>query len=417
MNLTDKEIKAIKPVNKPKYKSDGNGLYIYVSPIKVGGRISYHYKWMYRYTSPVTGQQVWYKGKIGDYPNVSLKEARQIRGELARCSDPNAELERKKKEVILERIKSFEDVFDIWYEYWRKTVAPTTEEKIMSRYNCHIKTSKNNKKLICDITTLDISTDLNKLSAPSAEKVKGIYNMVFTFAINEGYGIDREGKTIINPVPKGTLLSHRTYTEKKHPGITDKEKLPNLIKNIYGYGGNPIVRGALIFLLHCATRSSEMRHIKWKDIDWENKIITVQNTKNKHSLKVPMSYQVEDMLNELKDIRGNSLRMDDYIFHKRGDFKTPISNVTTNAALQLMGYDTQKEHTTHGFRTTFSTFAHEMWDSKYGRDVIEKQLDHVVGTGVARIYDKSEHLECRRALLQDWSDFLDEIGYSKKAAA
>lgn len=414
MFLTDKAIKAIKPV-KPVYKSDGDGLYIYVSPITLGGRISYHYKWKYRYTSPITGEQVWYKGKIGDYPNVSLKEARQIRGELARCSDPNAEIEKKNKESIVAKIKTLDDIFDIWYEIWYKNKAPSTAAKVMSRYNCHIKTSKNCKKLICDITTLDITNDLKKLNAPSAEKLKEIYNMVFTFAINEGYGIDREGKTISNPVPKKALLCHQTYTEKKHPGITDKAKIPALIRNIYGYSASPIVKCALIFLLNCATRSSEMRHIKWKDIDWNDKVITVQNTKNKHSLKVPMSYQVEKMLKELKVLRGDSLKEDDYVFHKRGDVKTPISNVATNAALQLMGYDTRQEHTTHGFRTTFSTLAHEMWDSKYGREVIEKQLDHVIGTGISRIYDESEHLEERRELLQDWSNFLDEIAHKKAA--
>ena len=45
------------------------------------------------------------------------------------------------------------------------------------------------------------------------------------------------------------------------------------------------------------------------------------------------------------------------------------------------------------------------------------QLDHTVGTGVSKIYNESTQIEARRKLMQNWSDFLDEIGYSKKAAA
>ena len=125
------------------------------------------------------------------------------------------------------------------------------------------------------------------------------------------------------------------------------------------------------------------------------------------------------MLLELKALRKENFVPTEYVFHKAGTFKKPISNCTTNSALRRLGYDTKSEHTSHGFRTTFSSLGHEMWDenSRYHYMIIEMQLDHTVGTEVSRIYNESIHLESRRALMQNWSNFLDEIAYKTEAAA
>ncbi len=65
MPLTDIKIKSLKPKDKPYKVFDGNGLYVYVTP--AGGK-----KWRIKY---------YYNGKdsiytIGDYPAVSLRDAR-----------------------------------------------------------------------------------------------------------------------------------------------------------------------------------------------------------------------------------------------------------------------------------------------------------------------------------------------------
>jgi integrase len=60
-------------------------------------------------------------------------------------------------------------------------------------------------------------------------------------------------------------------------------------------------------------------------------------------------------------------------------------------ALSLAG-----KHSPHSWRSAFSTIAREA--GKDG-DVIEAQLDHVVGTKVASAYDRAKRLELRRELM------------------
>ena len=72
MALTDTQLKALKPRAKPYIVSDGDGLYVEVLP--TGGVC-----WRYRYR--LTGKQE--KVSLGQYPDLSLKIARQKRAELA----------------------------------------------------------------------------------------------------------------------------------------------------------------------------------------------------------------------------------------------------------------------------------------------------------------------------------------------
>jgi integrase len=71
-----------------------------------------------------------------------------------------------------------------------------------------------------------------------------------------------------------------------------------------------------------------------------------------------------------------------------------------------MGYTTD-EFTPHGFRAMFSTIAHEK--SKFKYDVIETQLAHSVGSSVSQAYNRAKYLDDRVALMQWWSDYLDEL--------
>jgi integrase len=59
--------------------------------------------------------------------------------------------------------------------------------------------------------------------------------------------------------------------------------------------------------------------------------------------------------------------------------------------------------TAHGFRSAFSTWAYERSGAK--RDVIERCLAHTVGSATEQAYNRAEHLEARRRLLEAWARF------------
>ena len=82
--------------------------------------------------------------------------------------------------------------------------------------------------------------------------------------------------------------------------------------------------------------------------------------------------------------------------------------LSENALLALLaraGY--YGRQTGHGFRASFSTWAHEVHEAD--PDVIEACLAHV-GGDVRAVYNRSTYLSKRRALLQAWADQLSKWG-------
>ena len=82
-----------------------------------------------------------------------------------------------------------------------------------------------------------------------------------------------------------------------------------------------------------------------------------------------------------------------------------MSNNTVRQALRRLGYDNDTM-TAHGFRALASTRLYEMG---YHSDLIEKQLAHAVGNEVRRAYDRSQHIEQRTTMMQEWADYLDSL--------
>ena len=72
-----------------------------------------------------------------------------------------------------------------------------------------------------------------------------------------------------------------------------------------------------------------------------------------------------------------------------------------------MGYSTQKNIRGHGFRATARTISDERLG--FDRAAIEAQLAHSVKDLNGRAYNRTQFLAQRRAMLQTWSDYLDEL--------
>ena len=83
-----------------------------------------------------------------------------------------------------------------------------------------------------------------------------------------------------------------------------------------------------------------------------------------------------------------------------------MSDAAVLAALRRMGFP-KDEMTGHGWRATART----MLDERLGVDVavIEAQLAHSVGDSLGRAYNRTEHLDQRRTMMQTWADYLDRL--------
>ncbi len=113
MPLTDTAIRALKPAEKAQKISDGNGLYLLVTP---GGKKH----WRFRYF--IQGRENMLS--LGAYPEVSLKEARE------RCADARKQVSAGTDPSVAKKAKTqalqttFEKVAMEWLENQKAVWSP-----------------------------------------------------------------------------------------------------------------------------------------------------------------------------------------------------------------------------------------------------------------------------------------------------
>ena len=89
-----------------------------------------------------------------------------------------------------------------------------------------------------------------------------------------------------------------------------------------------------------------------------------------------------------------------------------IAENTLNYAIKRLGFGELMVY--HGFRSSASTFLYENKNKhKQDSEVIELCLDHRERNKVKAVYNRSLRLEDRRALMQWWSDFIEELKKQK----
>ena len=152
-------------------------------------------------------------------------------------------------------------------------------------------------------------------------------------------------------------------------------------------------------------RTSELIKATWDEFDFERKmwVIPAERMKMKRPHMVPLSDQTLALLKQLKALNPPN-RI--HIFPSRNTPRNHMSNNTILSALGRMGY--RGVHTGHGFRAlAMSTIKEKL---KYRHEVVDRQLAHAPKSQVDRAYDRAKYLDERVIMMQDWADYLDEVG-------
>lgn len=124
--------------------------------------------------------------------------------------------------------------------------------------------------------------------------------------------------------------------------------------------------------------------------------------------RVPLAPDAVALLRELRAFTGNG----ELILPALTSNVRPMSENTLNQALRRMGFGPD-EHTSHGFRSTFSTLANEsgLWNP----DAIERALAHAEKNAVRAAYARSEFWDERVKMAEWWAEKLR--GLSKASDA
>ena len=191
-------------------------------------------------------------------------------------------------------------------------------------------------------------------------------------------------------------------TKKTNYARLDQKELPELLRKIDAYDGQPLTKLALQLMALIFVRTSELIGARWDEIEPDKKQwrIPGERMKMKTPHIVPLSDQAMAVLEKIKDLAADQVLL---FPSERRDGKS-MSNNTILYALYRLGYHSRM--TGHGFRGVASTILHERG---YNHDHIELQLAHSKRDAVSASYNHALYLEPRARMMQDWADYLDAI--------
>jgi integrase len=152
---------------------------------------------------------------------------------------------------------------------------------------------------------------------------------------------------------------------------------------------------ALEFLILTAARSTEVREASWPEIDLAEKVWTIpaERMKAERDHLVPLTDEAIALLRNLPHEEGSDLV---FIGQQPGK---PLSDAAMRGVMQRMGLTAVP----HGFRSTFSDWAHER--TGHSSHAIEISLAHSVGSEAERAYRRGPMFDKRRKLMEQWAAF------------
>lgn len=389
--LSDMKIQKAKAKDKPVTLFDGGGLFLMVTPS--GGKL-----WRFKYRFEGKEKKI----AFGSYPEISLLDARQRRDDarklLAKNVDPSA-VRKAQKQAQVEDTETVEVIAREWHEKFKSNWTEGHAIKILRALERDV-FPWIGKRPIKEIKAPELLTVLRRVESrgvlEGAHRIRGLCSQFFRYAISTGRAERNPAQDLIGSLPPAK--------DKHLAAITDPKKVRELLLAIEGYSGSQVVKLALQLSPLVFVRPGELRHMEWKEVDFENALwsIPAEKMKMREPHLVPLSNQAIKIMEELQKLTGASL----YCFPSGRTYERPMSNNAVLAALRRMGY-TKDEMTPHGFRAMARTIIDEVLQVR--PDFIEAQLAHRVSDPLGRSYNRTQHLNERKKMMQQWSDYLDGL--------
>ena len=392
MRLTDTRVRNAKPRAKAYKLSDGGGMYVLVKPD--GGR---YWRLDYRFA----GKRCTLS--LGVYPTVTLSNARICREEarrlLAENINPSAAKKASKRSAKIASENTFEAIAREWIANQRDRLAVQYSTRLVARLEADIFPHIGSRPIaqIDAPELLDVLRKVEKRGViETARRLRQVCGQVFRYAIASGRAkhdpsVDLRGALKSSGRPRG------------HNAMP-LDELPNFLKALEGYDGDPRTRLALRVIILTFVRTNELRGARWDEFEnlegneplWR---IPAARMKMKREHIVPLAPQAVALLRELRGLPGSEASPFLFCSPSREGY---MSNNTMLFAMYRLGYHGRS--TVHGFRAMASTALNEMG---FRPDVIERQLAHQERNEVRAAYNRAEYLSERRAMMKHWADYLD----------
>lgn len=316
---------------------------------------------------------------LGAYGVLTVEQARKraqkFLGDVAHGLDPLAQAREAEARAVTLRVV-FED-----YLVVRKGLSPST----VHDYHRHMKSAFPDwaNRPLAQISKDAIAHRHRKLGQRSparANNAMRFLRALFNFA--RGQYEDAAGRSLFpeNPVSR---LSHTRawFPIERRRTVIRRSQLPAWFAAVMALKADPMDAAAknvadyLLLLLFTGLRRSEGLQLRWKDVDLEDRSMTIHETKNGEPLTLPLS----DFLLELLAQRARDATSE-YVFPGEGEFGHLIEpRKQMNKVIRQSGVT----FTLHDLRRTFITVAESLETSVYA---IKRLVNHKMAQDVTAGY-------------------------------
>ena len=354
---------------------------------------------------------------LGPYPQVSLAEAREQAKKLVVEAKLGVNLKAKKRNersALLSAASKNKTFRDCAVAYMQAHESDYTNDKHRKQWPATLEAYAYpviGNMLVSDIAMRDVKHVLEQESTTSdgqtgklwfvktetAKRLLGRIKTVLDFATVNEY------RTGNNPAQWTGYLDTQLPSPKKLKEVEHHPAVPYALISdfISKLGQNESTSAkALEFLILTAVRSGSVRMAKWSEFDLEKKlwVIPAKNTKAKKEHRVPLPPRAIKLLKSLPVMEGTNIV-----------FASPTGKALSDMALsQLMRRMRERGELTveavpHGFRSTFRDWAAEQ--TAYPDEIRKVASGHAVGDSVKEAYQRTDLLEKRRQLMDEWARY------------
>ncbi|MGM0743577.1 MAG: tyrosine-type recombinase/integrase [Pseudomonadota bacterium] len=411
-----KELKAlqVKNLSSPGRHAVGgvNGLYLNIT--ETGAR-----SWILRATVGLKRRHI----GLGSFPEVSLAQARDLALEMRRKIgagvDPVVERREQREALVVttRQRTTFEQAFMRFFE--EKIEGELQNAKHRKQWQSTLKTyayPELGGKAVADIVVEDmlavlrpIWTTKNETASRVRQRIEAVLDWSKAMGLREGENPARWKGNLQQLLPS----PNKIQKENRYPAVAleDFATWFQLLRTRDG-----IAARALEFLTLTAARSGEVRGARWQEIDLQNGIWTVpaERMKAGREHRVPLSAAAVDLLESMPRMLNC-----DVVFPSPKN--AVMSDMTISAVMRriqeseekagrpgFLDFRSRRPGVPHGLRSSFRDWAAER--TNYPRDMAEIALAHTVGSDVERAYRRSDMLERRRVMMEEWARFVIGCG-------
>jgi len=364
-------------LEKGKY-ADGHGLWLSKTRKDAG-------HWFLRYT--INGRRR--EMGFGPWPDVSIAEARERAYEARRTvRDGRDPIEERRERKYGRRSISLRKAIELCFEARQAQLKNDGEAgRWMSPLITHV-IPKAGHVPIEKVDQHEIVRILKPIwhSKPSAfEKALNRISLAIQHAAAMGLNVDMQS------AKKARALLGKQRHKVEHIPSLPYPEMPDFYRWLKGKKTRTAF--ALRFLVLTIARTSEVRFASFDEICGDVWELSEHRTKNGRQHRIPLVGEALNIVNDInRDTSGNLL------------FPTAKGNAFSDAAMAMFMKREGFKARPHGFRASFRTWVEEQTHTPF--EIKEACLGHSVDSKVVEAYQRSDRLEKRRELLNQWAEYL-----------